>query len=89
MAGGDWMLSRDHHYQLSNRFAWSWKPASIGVPVVLLYLGFLNAQGTVGDGRLFPSGAEWTYALKDHARRSSPRRVGESGITLQMFPYSP
>jgi hypothetical protein len=39
-----WRLSRDSHYQLSNRFAWSWKIASLGVPVVLVYLGFLNAD---------------------------------------------
>jgi hypothetical protein len=39
-----WNLSRDSHYQLSNRFAWSWKIASLGVPVVLIYLGFLNAD---------------------------------------------
>ena len=39
-----WDLSRDSHYQLSNRFAWSWKIASMGVPVVLVYLGFLNAD---------------------------------------------
>ncbi len=35
---GIWGLSRDHHYQLANRFAWSWKLAMLGVPVVLLYI---------------------------------------------------
>jgi len=38
-----WALSRDSHYQLSNRFAWSWKLTNLGMPVVLVYLGFLNA----------------------------------------------
>lgn len=33
-------LSRDRHYQLSNRIAWAWKVASCDMPVVLLYLGF-------------------------------------------------
>jgi hypothetical protein len=39
----DWGIKRDSYYQLSNRFAWTWKLASLGVPVVLLYLGFTNA----------------------------------------------
>ena len=66
--GKPWGLSRDHHYQLSNRFAWSWKLASLGIPVVLLYLGFLNAQDMADDGPLLRSEAEWTRALKDHSR---------------------
>ena len=66
--GKSWGLSRDHHYQLSNRFAWSWKLASLGIPVVLLYLGFLNAQDMADDGPLFRSEAEWTLVLKDHSR---------------------
>ena len=66
--GKRWDISRDHHYQLSNRFAWSWKLASLGIPVVLLYLGFLNAQDMANDGPLFRSEAEWTHVLKDHCR---------------------
>lgn len=37
-------LSPDNHYQLSNRIAWSIKLASMGIPVVLLYLGFINTE---------------------------------------------
>jgi len=33
-------ISRDDHYQLSNRIACTWKLAQCGVPSVLLYLGF-------------------------------------------------
>lgn len=40
---GDWNLTRDSHYQISNRFAWAWKLTQLGIPVVLVYLGFLNA----------------------------------------------
>ena len=64
--GKRWDISRDHHYQPSNRFAWSWKLASLGIPVVLLYLGFLNAHDMADDGSLFRSEAEWTSTLKDH-----------------------
>lgn len=38
------VLSADSHYQLSNRFAFAWKVAELGTPVVLVYLGFLNAR---------------------------------------------
>lgn len=41
---GEWGVSRDSRYQLSNRFAWSWKLTTHGVPVVLVYLGFLSAD---------------------------------------------
>ena len=68
ITGRQWCLSRDHHYQLSNRFAWSWKLASLGIPVVLLYLGFLNAQDMAGDGPLFSFDAEWERTLKDYCQ---------------------
>src|SRR5207248_2297096 len=32
--GRPWALSRDHHYQMSNRFAWAWKLTELAVPVV-------------------------------------------------------
>jgi hypothetical protein len=70
--GKPWGLSRDHHYQLSNRFAWSWKLASLGIPVVLLYLGFLNAQDMAEP--LFRSEAEWTRAIRDHCRSAVDER---------------
>ena len=65
---GTWGLSRDNHYQLANRFAWSWKLALLGVPVVLLYLGFLNAGDMTPHDALFRSKDDWARALKDHAR---------------------
>ena len=65
--GGSWRLARDGHYQLSNRFAWSWKLALLGVPVVLIYLGFLNAEDMARDGALFRSEDDWARAMKDHA----------------------
>ena len=46
-----WALDAKAHYQISNRFAWAWKVASMGVPVVLVYLGFLNATDMLTDSR--------------------------------------
>ena len=84
--GKPWGLSRDHRSQLSNRFAWSWKLASLGIPVVLLYLGFLNAQDMADDGPLFRSEAEWTRVMKDLAGVPSTSLVGENGWISRVRP---
>ena len=65
--GGGWNISRDSHYQLSNRFAWSWKLASLGVPVVLVYLGFLYATDIAKGGNLFHSQDHWERVIKAHS----------------------
>lgn len=45
-------ISRDRHYQLSNRIATAWKLAQCGLPVALLYLGFSGDEGIrAGDTR--------------------------------------
>lgn len=68
VTGRSWKLSRDDHYQLSNRFAWTWKVATLGIPVVLLYLGFLDAEDMANDGSLFRSEEEWGRILKNHGQ---------------------
>jgi len=40
----NYKLSADNHYQLSNRVAWCLKLASLGIPVVLIYLGCLHTN---------------------------------------------
>ena len=89
MASGDWTVSRDHHYQLSNRFAWSWKLASLRIPVVLLYLGFLNAQDMADGGPLFSSEAEWSRALKDHCRDVVPETCWGEWLDIAGVPLVP
>ena len=66
--GGEWNLSRDSHYQISNRFAWSWKLASLGTPVVLVYLGFLRAYEMTDRGDPFHYLSEWESSLKAHVQ---------------------
>ena len=65
---GPWNLSRDSHYQLSDRFAWSCKLASLGIPVVLVYLGFLNAQDMSDQGKLFRSYADWERTVTEYGK---------------------
>ena len=85
--GNRWEISRDHHYQLSNRFAWSWKLASLGIPVVLLYLGFLNAQDMADDGTLFRSEADWKSTLKDHALGAVDEAFWGERVDLDGVPF--
>lgn len=67
-----WSLSRDAHYQLSNRFAWSARLASLGVPVVLVYLGFLRAEEMSDRGRPFATPEDW----KQLVERNTPAVPG-------------
>ena len=62
-----WELSPEGYYQLSNRFAWSWKLATLKIPVVLVYLGFLNACDMDSPNtKLFRSEPEWQRVLKTY-----------------------
>ena len=71
-AQAGWNLTTDSHYQLCNRFAWSWKIASFGVPVILVYLGFLNTEEMSDIGQPFRSAIEWSDVIRSHADRILP-----------------
>ncbi|HJR23374.1 MAG TPA: hypothetical protein VJ822_17205, partial [Dongiaceae bacterium] len=64
-----WKISRDACYQMSNRFAWSWKLTECGFPVVLIYLGFLRANEMDDRGKPFADEAEWKRLVQ---RQSAP-----------------
>ncbi len=66
VTGNAWHLSAEHHYQLANRFAWSWKLAKLKVPVVLVYLGFLNAFEMSDQGSPFQYRSDWSDVLHDY-----------------------
>ena len=67
--GHVWALSHEHRYQMSNRFAWSWKLAELGCPVVLVYLGFLGAEemGEGSEQAPFACHADWEDLVRDHS----------------------
>ncbi len=67
-----WALSRDSCYQMANRFAWAWKLASLGMSVVLVYLGFLNAIEMSDEGDPFCRHADWVDCVKSHAKDKVP-----------------
>lgn len=57
-------ISRDTHYQMSNRFAWAWKLTELGIPVVLVYLGFSKAQEM---RKPFASHEDWADLVRAHS----------------------
>ena len=74
--GLDWKLSRDSHYQMSNRFAWAWKMTELGYPVVLIYLGFIQAnEMEYGKNHPFPDQANWEQIVRSHSRPLFPQEV--------------
>lgn len=87
--GKKWAISRDSHYQLSNRFAWSWKLTSLGIPVVLVYLGFLDAQDMRDDGPLFLTHRNWDAAVKRHSTNLLPKGIWDSVIDLDSILLHP
>lgn len=60
-------ITRDSHYQLANRLAFAWKLASMGLPVVLVYLGFLYDTGITDVGPPFHSDEHWLDIFWQHA----------------------
>ena len=67
LTGEDWVLSADRHYQLANRIAWSWKLATVGMPTVLVYLGFLNAAEMADRCQVFTTVADWNDHVREHS----------------------
>ena len=75
-------LSRDSHYQLANRFAWAWKLAAMGTPVVLVYLGFLNATEMGGERRPFLSYQEWHNCMMAYTKGVVPQRAWDCPLPI-------
>jgi len=65
-------ISRDSHYQLSNRIAFSWKIASMGLPVVLIYLGFIGDHGIKDAGEPFKGHDHWEGIFETYCRNLLP-----------------
>ena len=90
ITGGDWDLSKDHHYQVANRFAWSWKLASLGIPVVLMYLGFLRAdEMREGDNRPFSNEEDWADVLRTHTYGVVDEACWDARLEVEGVPLRP
>ena len=60
-------LSADHAYQLSNRIAFAWKLASMGIPTVLLYLGFTGDRDIATVSEPLRDAAHWQKLVADYS----------------------
>lgn len=69
-------LSATSYYQLCNRVAFSWKLASMGIPIVLVYLGFLDADEMgKSSGVVLRTAKQWEKCVKDKSRAHVPNEV--------------
>ena len=85
-----WSLSEKGSYQLSNRFAWSWKIASLGVPVILIYLGFLNAWEMKKDGdRILTSTKHWQDYVTESAKQIVPPEAWGKRLVIGSTSFIP
>ena len=84
-----WRITRDSHYQMSNRFAWSWKLVALGIPVVLVYLGFLKADEMIDRGQPFASYEDWEQLVKAHSRPLFPPKVWGRNWIVNGQPFIP
>lgn len=65
-------IDRDKHYQLSNRISFAWKLASSGIPVVLIYLGFIGDEGISDVGLPFATSEHWESVFDEYMRGVCP-----------------
>jgi len=84
-----WGLSRDSHYQMANRFAWSWKLTERGIPVVLVYLGFLEASEMNDRGTPFSSAEAWEDCVRGHSKGFVPQSIWGTPMTVNSVPLIP
>jgi len=68
-------ITRDAHYQLVNRLAFTWKLATLGIPVALVYLGFAGDEGIRDAGTPFADDADWQAAFREHLRDHHGREI--------------
>lgn len=79
-------ISRDTHYQLSNRVAFAWKLASLGIPTVLVYLGFWGDHGIIDAGEPIRDPAHWCEAFANYAHSTVPGELFERRIDCGAAP---
>jgi hypothetical protein len=74
---------------MSNRFAWAWKLTELGIPVVLVYLGFLKADEMRGRGKPFADAADWEHLVKEHSQPLFPPEIWGRQWTCGRRPLIP
>jgi hypothetical protein len=73
-------ISRGSHYQLSNRVAFAWKLATLGIPTILVYLGFVADHGIADAGAPFADDTQWKQVFTEYASPVLPKNIFERRI---------
>lgn len=60
-------VTRETRLQLANRLAFTWKLGMVGIPTVLVYLGFTRDDGIRDVGTSYPDGTDWARAFGECA----------------------
>jgi hypothetical protein len=68
------------HYQFANRVAFAWKLAALGIPTVLVYLGFTGDDGIRDIGEPFRDHLHWTQTFAAHTSSIVPPDLFERRI---------
>jgi hypothetical protein len=77
-------LCRDEHYQLSNRLAFTWKLATLGIPTVMVYLGFTGDSEVRGEAAMLRDDAHWQALFSERANG-----VGIAEATERKLDFGP
>lgn len=80
-------ISRDSHYQLANRLAFSWKLATLGIPTVLLYLGFTGDEGIRDAGMPFANDEHWQDVFGAHLKSVCPTAPLVGPVNVGAAPF--
>ena len=80
LCGTGFNLSLNSHYQLVNRLTYLWKLASIGVPVVLMYLGFTSDKYFEND--YLRDDHHWQRIMGGYMQGVAPHGFPERGYSL-------
>jgi hypothetical protein len=72
-----WALSRDWNYQMANRFTWAWKLTEFGIPVILIYLGFIGCDEMRKGSAQRPiiDQEDWQQMVQGHSQPLVPREI--------------
>ena len=79
-------LTANSHYQLSNRFAFAWKLAAMKIPVVLVYLGFLDADEM--SGHVLRDHAQWRQCVVDRSKGVIPTEAWDRTFDIDGTPLT-
>ena len=80
-------LAINAHYQLANRMAFAWKLANLGIPTVLIYLGFTGDAGIADAGVPFRDHQHWHDHFSAHLAQVAPITMAEQRIDCGAAPF--